>query len=176
MKNPPDNEPARFDPSQFELENFLPYRLSLLTNTISQGMAQSYRNRHDISITEWRVLAVLGRFPGLSASEVVERTAMDKVAISRAVRSLEEKVLLERRIDPEDRRRQSLFITGGAGQVVLREVIPLARRYEAELLGTLDGKELDQLLKLMTRLQAAAMEVNARESRTVPEKDKKSRE
>ena len=63
----------------FELENFLPYRLSVLTNTISQGIAAAYRDRYGISVTEWRILAVLGRFPGLTASEVVEKTAMDKV-------------------------------------------------------------------------------------------------
>ena len=77
------NRSAR--PSEFELEHFLPYRLSLLTNTVSDGIAQAYRQRHDISVTEWRVMAVLGRYPGLTASEIVERTALDKVAISRAV-------------------------------------------------------------------------------------------
>ena len=35
-------DPAH-DPAGFELENFLPYRLSLLTNTVSQGIAHSYR-------------------------------------------------------------------------------------------------------------------------------------
>ena len=91
---------------QFELQNFLPYRLSLLTNTVSQGIAGSYRESFDISITEWRILAVLGRYPGLTASEVVNKTAMDKVAISRGVKSLMSRKLLKRRTDPNDRRRR----------------------------------------------------------------------
>jgi len=161
MNPPAENDLNPLDPGQFELENFLPYRLSLLTNTISQGMARSYRNRHDISVPEWRVLAVLGRFPGLTASEVVERTAMDKVAISRAVKSLEGKGLLERRTDAGDRRRQNLVITQGAGQAVLREVIPMAQRYETELLSALDDNEFSQLQKLMTKLQDSALELNA---------------
>lgn len=160
MKNPSEKKPGPFDPGQFELENFLPYRLSLLTNTISQGLAKSYRDNRDISITEWRVMAVLGRFPGLSASEVVERTAMDKVSISRAVKSLEEKGFLERRTDEQDRRRQSLFITRDAGQAVLKEVIPMAQRYEAGLLSALDAAELNTLLSLMDRLQRSAVTVN----------------
>ena len=45
----------------FDLERFLPYRLSVLTNTISQGIAAGYREQFGISITEWRILAVLGR-------------------------------------------------------------------------------------------------------------------
>jgi DNA-binding MarR family transcriptional regulator len=71
-----------------ELERFLPYRLSVLSNRLSNAIARSYEQRFQLSVTEWRVIAVLGRFPGLSANEVAERTAMDKVAVSRAVARL----------------------------------------------------------------------------------------
>ena len=71
-------------PTQFRLEDYVPYRLSLLSNTVSQGIAHRYQQDHDVSVTEWRVIVVLGRYPGSTASEVVERTAMDKVTISRA--------------------------------------------------------------------------------------------
>ena len=92
------NDPAHELPAEgfllFELNEFLPYRLSLLTNTISAGIARNYRDQHEINVIEWRVLAVLGRYPGLTAKEIGERTAMDKVAISRAVNSLVERELL----------------------------------------------------------------------------------
>ena len=71
-----------------DLEHFLPYRLSVLSNRISQDMASLYAERFNLSITEWRIIAILGRYPDLSANEVAERTAMDKVAVSRAVASL----------------------------------------------------------------------------------------
>jgi DNA-binding MarR family transcriptional regulator len=148
-------------PAQFELEQFLPYRLSVLTNTISQGIARDYRERHDIGVTEWRILAVLGRFPGLTASEVTERTAMDKVAISRGVKSLTEKGLLERRTDAGDRRRQRLFITDKRGRQVLNEIIPRARRYERQLLQTLSGRELTALSDVLHKLQQQAGELRA---------------
>jgi DNA-binding MarR family transcriptional regulator len=141
---------------QIELEQFLPYRLSVLANTVSQGIARGYRERHDISVTEWRILAVLGRFPGLTASEVTERTAMDKVAISRGVKSLAEKGLLERRTDAGDRRRQRLFITPGKGRRVLDEVIPMARDYERQLLRPLSAAERAALSGLLAKLQSRA--------------------
>lgn len=141
---------------QFELEQFLPYRLSVLTNTVSQGIARSYRERHDIGVTEWRILAVLGRFPGLTASEVTERTAMDKVAISRGVKALAAKGLLERRTDAGDRRRQRLLITAGKGRQVLSEIIPMARQYERLLLQTLSGQELAALTATLLKLQQQA--------------------
>lgn len=139
--------------SDFDLEQFLPYRLSILTNTISQGIAAAYRERFDISITEWRVLAVLGRYPGLTASEVVERTAMDKVAISRAVHSMEEKNLLERTLDRDDRRRNRLYLTPVKGRQTLARIIPQAQKFEHQLLRSLsepDRRSLDRIIDALS--------------------------
>ena len=150
------SDAAQAGPGGFELEGFLPYRLSVLTNTVSQGIARVYRDRHGISITEWRILAVLGRFPGLTASEVVARTAMDKVAISRGVKSLMERDLLQRRTDDGDRRRQRLYITPDAGAKVLHQIIPQARSYEHALLQSLTPEERAAFSHLLTKLQKQA--------------------
>ncbi|MDT8320885.1 MAG: MarR family winged helix-turn-helix transcriptional regulator [Xanthomonadales bacterium] len=144
----------------FELENFLPYRLSLLTNTVSEGIARGYRERHDIGVPEWRVIAVLGRFPGLAASEIAERTAMDKVTVSRAVRRLRDNGLLERRPDAADRRRQRLHLTRDGGHEVLQHVVPLARDYEKRLLDALSGKERNLLRSMLGKLQDRALAIN----------------
>jgi DNA-binding MarR family transcriptional regulator len=145
---------------QFELQNFLPYRLSLLTNTVSQGMAGSYTQKHDINITEWRILAVLGRYPGLTASQVVEKTAMDKVAISRGVKSLMSRKLLKRQTDPNDRRRRRLYLTNRKGQKVMEQVIPQARQYEQRLLEALDPEETKALLLILDKLQQQSEALN----------------
>ena len=57
--------------SELILEDFLPYRLSILSNTVSSTIASAYNKRFGLSIPEWRVIAILGRFPGISAVEVV---------------------------------------------------------------------------------------------------------
>src|SRR5215470_16697842 len=83
--------PMRNDVEEHErldLDRFVPYRLSVLTNRVSSAIARHYSDRFDLSIPEWRVMAVLGQTPGLSAREVAARTAMDKVQVSRAVASL----------------------------------------------------------------------------------------
>ncbi len=149
------------EPSDFELEHFLPYRLSLLTNTVSQGIASIYSDKHEISVTEWRILAVLGRFPGLTASQITERTAMDKVAISRAVKTLMDKKLLQRETDVGDRRRRRLFITAVRGQAVLREVVPLAQQYDLRLRAALTPAEENALSSTMQKLLQAAFEINS---------------
>jgi DNA-binding MarR family transcriptional regulator len=152
------------DPSEFELENFLPYRLSLLTNTVSQGIAEGYQKAHGLSVTQWRVMAVLGRFSGLTAREVADRTAMDKVAVSRAVKSLEQKRLLQRKTDLQDRRCRRLFVTNGKGKRLLEAVLPKARQYEAALLESLSREELNRFDGLLSRLQSAANAINRKDS------------
>ena len=156
LSRPAQPDPAQPVPATFELEDFLPYRLSVLANRVSQGLAGRYRARHAIGVTEWRILAVLGRFPGLTASEVSERTAMDKVGISRGVKSLTANGLLQRRTDSGDRRRQRLFITAGRGQRVLSEIIPMARDYERRLLQVLTDSEWTAFSNALGQLQEQA--------------------
>ena len=135
-----------------ELDRFLPYRLSVLSNRISQDLAGLYAERFDLSVTEWRVLAVLGRYPNLSANEVAERTAMDKVAVSRAVTSLLAGVRLKRRTHGADRRRSVLALSA-KGLRVYDEIVPLALAYEQRLLEGLPDDERTALHRLLSRME-----------------------
>jgi DNA-binding MarR family transcriptional regulator len=156
--------PTQPTPGDFDLEHFLPYRLSLLTNTVSQGIAAVYSGVHGISVTEWRVLAVLGRYPGLAAFELVERTAMDKVAVHRAVKSLEARGLLERRTDSGDGRRRRLYLTRPRGEELREAIVPQAKAFEQRLLDSLTPKEIEHLDRLLAKLQRAAGEARANAS------------
>ena len=155
--NTPENAANARD---FELENFLPYRLSLLSNTISAGISQAYRSSYGLSVTEWRVVAILGRFPGLTASEVMDRGAMDKVAVSRAVKKLQEKGLVERSEHQQDRRRLPLKLSPRKGRNLFRKVVPQALDYERELLGVLSPDDRQQMHRLIGKLQDAASQLN----------------
>lgn len=138
-----------------ELERFLPYRLSVISNHISQTIAHAYAERFGIGITEWRVLAVLGRYPELSANGVAERTAMDKVAVSRAVARLLKTGLIEREVHGSDRRRSVLRLSA-AGYRVYDQVAPMALDYERELLASFSEEERATLDRLLTRLDLAS--------------------
>jgi DNA-binding MarR family transcriptional regulator len=139
---------------KLHLERFIPYRLSVLTNIVSMSIAQAYAREFSLTIPEWRVIAVLARFPGLSAIEVAERSAMDKVAVSRAVQNLLSSRRLVRSFDKGDRRRSVLKLSA-AGRSVYTRVAPVALKYEKQLLDTLsasDRRALDRLIdKLVER-------------------------
>lgn len=140
---------------QLILEDFLPYRLSILSNTVSSTIASTYDKRFGLSIPEWRVIAVLGRFPGLSAVEVAERTLMDKVAVSRAVSKLLKSGRIDRQFADADRRRSILNLTE-AGRAVHDEIAPMALKFEEDLLHGLTEDEIRTLNVLTERLLARA--------------------
>lgn len=133
------------------LERFVPYRLSVLTNTVSRALARVYQERFGLSIPQWRVMAALGRFPGLSANEVADKTAMDKVTVSRAVAGMLADGVLERQPDTADRRRASLRLSR-RGKSIYDELVPVARAYERRLLETLSAEEQQALDRLMAKL------------------------
>ena len=137
------------------LEEFLPYRLSVLSHTVSTNIARVYDKRFDLSIPEWRVIAILGRFPGLSAVEVAERTMMDKVAVSRAVTKLIKNGRIDREFADADRRRSILNLSE-EGKRVHDEIAPLALQFERDLLHGLSDEEIQTFNVLMERLLARA--------------------
>jgi DNA-binding MarR family transcriptional regulator len=137
------------------LEEFLPYRLSILSNRVSRAIAARYAKTFDLSIPEWRVIAVLGRKPGLTAKEIAEATEMDKVAVSRAVARLVKARRVRATADREDARRQLLTLTA-QGEDVHARIAPIALASEQRLLSALDARERADLDVLLNRLLAAA--------------------
>jgi DNA-binding MarR family transcriptional regulator len=138
-----------------DLEHFLPYRLSVLSNVLSTAIAAAYEDRFGLTIPEWRVIAVLTRYPGLSAREVAGRTRMDAVAVSRAVNRLLKAGRLRRAMAADDRRRSVLQVSA-AGAALYREVAPLALEYERELLQTLDPRSREAFDASLRQLTARA--------------------
>lgn len=138
-----------------ELEKFLPYRLSVLSNRISQGIAQTYEQRYGLTVPEWRVTAILGRYPGISATEVARHAAMDKVAISRAVKRLHARGRITREENDADRRTRHLWLSD-EGRRLYEAIVPTALAYEKALLSVLSAEERQRLERLLDKLQGAA--------------------
>jgi DNA-binding MarR family transcriptional regulator len=138
--------------SSLDLEHFLPYRLSVLSNRVSQGIARTYEARFGLSVTEWRVIAIIGRYPGLSATEVAQRAAMDKVAISRAVRRLMQAGRVEREPNDADRRERHLRLTD-AGRAIHDQIVPAALAYERRIRAALTDEENAALERLIGKLE-----------------------
>ncbi|MEO1303488.1 MAG: MarR family winged helix-turn-helix transcriptional regulator [Pseudomonadota bacterium] len=141
------------DRSALSLDGFLPYRLSVLSNAVSSKIANIYQREFDLSVWQWRIIAVLGEREGLTSTEVAQRTLMDKPTVSRAAATLIERGILERHIDRDDRRRAPMRLTD-EGRAIYAAVIPRALASEQELLDAMNADEIATLHGLLSRLSA----------------------
>lgn len=146
-------------PSILTLERFLPYRLSILSNRISGIIAETYRDKFALSITEWRIMAVLGEYPGASADEVSAKIQIEKSIVSRALQKLLARHLVEREVDETDRRRQNLSLTK-TGMEIYKQVVPVSYEYEEQLLECFSKNERETFDKLIDRLYQHAESID----------------
>ena len=145
--------------TSLRLHEFLPYRLSVLSNRVSSLIATSYQSRFGITIPQWRVIAVLGESPGLNATEITQRTAMDKVAVSRAVSELVRKELVYRGASQSDGRISHLYLSDKGNDVYV-EIVPFALGYEKAIFSTLNAVDqrrfsdtIDQVMSQIAELE-----------------------
>jgi len=142
------------DTPALRLDGFLPYRLSILSNAVSSKIAKIYEQEFELSVWQWRIIAVLGEREGLTSTEVAQRTLMDKPTVSRAAATLIERGILERHIDRDDRRRAPMRLTD-EGQAIYAAVIPRAIECERDLSSALTDEEISTLHALLSRLATA---------------------
>src|SRR5690606_28714273 len=137
------------------LEEFLPYRLSLLSNTVSGVIASTYEDKFGISMPEWRIMMMLAEYPGIAAEEICRRTRIEKSVVSRAISRLLRRRLVSRETSERDRRRLVLHLTE-TGLTVYDEVMPIARDYERRLLKGISAADRAVLDRLLDALQSRA--------------------
>ncbi|TPK89283.1 MULTISPECIES: MarR family transcriptional regulator [unclassified Mesorhizobium] len=149
------------EPDILELEDFLPYRLYRLADTVSREFSKIYKDRHGLTRPEWRTLSGIGQRGTMTATELGEQSAMHKTKVSRAVAELERRRWLTRTPDEKDRRVERLTLTK-AGLAAYREMVPLAKAFERELLGRLGVEERAAIAEGLAALEASLTLGNSR--------------
>ncbi len=149
------------------LQDFLPYRLNNAAERISVALSRIYQSEFGINIAEWRVLAALHERRAVLAKDIVNYTHMDKVRVSRAIKSLEEKGYLQRQTSMSDSRAAELSLTK-KGRELYRVVVPRALEWQDELLEPLSEIDRQELHRILNRLDSRVEEMARR--KTAPKK------
>jgi DNA-binding MarR family transcriptional regulator len=137
------------------LEQFLPYRLNVLASLTSQALAQIYAERFGLTIPGWRVVATLGQYRVRTARDIATHAVMHKSTVSRAVSQLQERGLIVRRANRDDRREEILELTR-AGRAVYQAVVPEALAFEHELVSALTPAEHTTFMTILDKLDRQA--------------------
>lgn len=141
---------------RLELDRFLPYRLSVTSNLVSDRIARAYESLFGLSIPEWRLVAVIAEAKAITQAEIGERTWMDKVTVSRAAIALVERGLLSRAANPADKRSHHLSLTD-AGRDLYAAIAPKALELEARIFASFSKPELDGFVAVLQRIDEAVM-------------------
>ena len=134
-----------------DLENFLPYRLTILASHIAVTFAKQHAERFGLSIPEWRVIATLGLHSVLTSAQLTERTSMDKAKVSRAITRLQAAGLILRQVNEEDLRSAFLSLTD-TGRAMHDKIVPIAISLEQDLISILSEEELRNFKNVLERL------------------------
>jgi len=150
--------PTRMAEVSLRLDAFIPYRLSVTSNLVSETIASAYQALFGLSIPEWRLIAVIAEDEGATQQQVGRRTRMDKVTVSRATIGLVERGLVERHPHASDRRSQSLHLSH-AGRDLYSQVAPKALELERRIFASFDPKEVAAFGEMLDRVQEATLRV-----------------
>lgn len=141
--------------SDLRLDAFLPYRLSIASNLVSDAIADAYRALFGLKIPEWRLIAVLAEGTAMSQQALGARTRMDKVTVSRAAIALERRGLVARDADAADQRAWRLSLSA-AGRALYAQVAPQALAIEAAVFAGFDADERTAFADMLARIERAA--------------------
>lgn len=141
-----------------KLEDFIPFKLAVVANRVSQSIGHLFETQYNIQIPEWRILMALYAYSDLVFTEVVGRTSMDKARVSRAQRRLVDLGLITTTDDPGDGRRRILSLTATGAQRCA-DILPAAAAREAWYLEALDKHEQRQLDVILNKLMIRSNEL-----------------
>ena len=140
--------------SQTRLTDFVPYRMAITSNAVSGLIASQYRNEFGLKIPEWRIMAVLGDAGQMTQRDLVRATLMDKVAVNRACKVLEERNLVQRSPNEADGRSHHLELTG-EGRAMFDQIWPQALDIYEKIFTVLSPREIEKLRSLLDKLLAS---------------------
>lgn len=145
---------------QTRLSDFIPYRMAITSNAVSGLIAGEYRSEFGLKIPEWRIMAVLGDAGSLTQRDLVRATLMDKVAVNRACKVLEDRGLVQRSPNEADGRSHHLELTE-AGLAMCAEIWPQAVSVYDRIFAVLSPKETEKLRTLLDKLLKAVRAIES---------------
>lgn len=131
----------------------------VLSNRIGRAFHGEIETKFGITISEWRVLMTLTSEKGVSAAEITNRWAMEKMMVNRAIQRLVDNGCITRKRDPNDRRRYRLALTT-KGRKLYGKIAPTTNKRYNELMSAIDSDETDALVRALQKIIQRAEQLN----------------
>jgi DNA-binding MarR family transcriptional regulator len=133
------------------LKTFLPYRLTLLAHGLSLGTGDLEAGRHQLTVQEWKVMAIVADYGPLMPADIRRHGTQDKSTISWAIKRLQHRGFLIRQPKDGDGRTFEVCLSD-AGWDYYGAIAPKARRLYRDAAKRLSRAEIATLRRLVDKL------------------------
>jgi len=137
---------------------FITYRLSQTNARLSAQATRLLRKHTELSVVQWRILALISATAPITSSALVKAVAMDAGLFSRNLKSLINERLVLARINRTDNRQQLLSLSG-AGVKRFKEAAPLMQERRDKLTKNISNKDLEVFFSVLDKLEENASEL-----------------
>ncbi len=127
------------------VNHFLTTLLSQVNNALRRDVTTVYAEKYGLSVSEWRVLSLVAHAGDISFGDLVTQSTSDKALVSRTIRLLESRNLVEIRPESPDAGKRLRCRITTAGKALHAKVIPHAKRAQAQVLRVLAPDQRDHL-------------------------------
>jgi DNA-binding MarR family transcriptional regulator len=131
----------------------------ILSNRIGRAFYSEVETKFGVTIAEWRVMLTLASDPGVSAAEITNSWAMEKMSVNRAIQRLIDNSNVSRSRDPEDGRSYRLSLTA-KGRKLYARIAPAANKRYTEIISSVSAEELDIVVAALQKMIVRAEELN----------------
>ena len=139
--------------TQFKLDEFLPFKLNTTAEIITRDFAEICTAKLSLSRSQWRILVLLEQHQLLTAKQICELTNMEKVMVSRAVKELEERKLIKRKVNKSDKRSLFLELTA-KGKKSIEKLMPAVSDWQKDLKKKLGAKNYNELVSMLDEVKS----------------------
>jgi len=131
----------------------------VLSNRVERAFYVEIERKFGVTLAEWRVLLTLTSEPGVSAAEITNRWAMEKMSVNRVIQRLVNRRFVTRDRDPDDARSYKLEMTT-KGRELYEKIAPSVEKRDSELMAAIDSDEVDAMVRALQKIIRRAEELN----------------
>lgn len=136
---------------QMKIEESLGFKLAKASQRMF-GLFEDYLIRADITSKQNGAMLIIHEYPNLTQKEVANIQRVDQTTMGQIIDQLEKKQFVMRVKHPTDRRAYCLVLTD-AGEDLITSLWADMKRCEAAFLQQLNQGEIEQLFKLLDKLE-----------------------
>ena len=137
------------------LQQYLTFRLSRVQAKLNAQGARVLREAVGLTLSQWRVVALVGMAGQTRHSDLAREAALDKGLLSRNVKSLVKQGVVVSTPDEFDHRVQHLSLSE-KGQAIFDRALPVTRRRQDHLRAGMTKDEINTFRRVLDKLEFAA--------------------